>query len=352
MKSTARGHSPKQQPKSYQTHCELIKGSKDEAKRAIGFAKKAKADDLLADASLAWGNALSRNGDFDEAKEKLELAIKHAEIANLPLIAGQSYQILGIDSVYQGEHEAAKRYFEKNLEIFRQLKHRQGEAAGLGNLGVLMLIQCNYPAALVYIEQTAEIFHEVNDIRNETIGLINIGSVALKLGQFEKAQKNYEQGLKLALQTADLQSQREAHNWLGHLFSDLAQYAKAGQHYRDGLILANKLNTQGHVVELQVGLATLAWVDGNHEEAAFLLNEVLHNVNEQVLAQADDMLRIFLRAYQILKGGRDERAQAILETANNHLQKLAAQINNTELKRYFLQDVAIHRAITAEFEKS
>ncbi|MFK7805521.1 MAG: BTAD domain-containing putative transcriptional regulator, partial [Anaerolineae bacterium] len=319
------------------------------AEKAVALADEELDSDLLAEAYLAWGNAHSRSGIFDQAKEKLEAAIVHAEKAELLLLAGQSYQILGIDSFYQGDRIGAKRYFEHNIEIFRRLENRAGEAAGLGNLGVLMLMQCNYGAASDYIEQTVKIFHELNDVRNETIGLINLGSVAHKLGQFKKAKINYKQGLHLANQTADYQSQREAHNWLGNLFVDQGNFSDAAEHYAAALPLAEKLTYRGHVVEAQVALASLKLANGKPQEAYAQLEDVLSEITEEALSQADDILRLFLSTYRILNAVQHEQARPILETAHTHLQKLAEQIENGEHRRYFMENVSIHRQIMAKY---
>ncbi|MEM8861365.1 MAG: tetratricopeptide repeat protein, partial [Chloroflexota bacterium] len=294
---------------------------------------------------FVWGNALSRAGRFPEAKEKFESAIQYANQSNRPLLAAQSYQVLGIDSVYQMEYDTAKFYFERNVAIFQTLDNKAAQAAGLGNLGVLMIYQGNYAAALGYLEQAVKIFQEIGDIRNETIGLINIGSNALKLQDFAKSERFLRQALIITQKTDDLQSHREAHNWLGHLYSDQAKFEDAHFHYEKSLGLARSMELPDYVTETQTALAALAQENGNHEKANQLITEVVNLITLEDLAQADDPIRVFLNGFTVLVKIEPDRANQLLLTGHDHLQKMASQLTDRDLKDYFLNGVPVHKRI-------
>lgn len=321
------------------------------AQAAVALAEAAHADDLLALGNLAWGVALGRDNAFAAAHERLETAVRLAEAANLPQIAADSLRNLGIDAAYQNQNDLAQRYFAESLAIYRQLGDRPAEAAGLGNLAVLALRQCDYQGAQPYLAEALAIFRQIGDLRSETISLNNLGVIAHKLGEHAAAEQHFTQALRATQQTDDQQSRREAHSLLGHLLSDQARYDEAQAHYAAALPLAQALNVPGHVVETQVGLAALALADGNAAGAYRLLNPVLAAINESTLAQADDTLRIYWRAYQILIANHDAQADTLLAVAHQQLQRLAAQLTDEAARQSFLQDVSMHQEIIAAFEQ-
>ncbi len=321
------------------------------AQGAVTLATAAEANDLLALGNLAWGVALGRENAFDAARARLEAAVDFAEIAALPLIAADSLRNLGIDAAYQRHYEQARDYFEQNLQIYRRIGNRPDEAAGLGNLGTLALLQCDYPGARLYLEQAVAIFRQIGDLRSEAIGLNNLGVVAHKVDMPAEAQQHLEQALHIAQQIDDQQSQREAHNLLGHLFSDQAQHAQASTHYAQALQLAQALQSPGHILESQVGLAATIFGEGDQPRAYALLCDVLADINEPLLAQTEDALRIYVRAYRILVAHQDARANQMLTSAFHHLQQQASQIADAARRALFLQASPIHHEIIAEFAK-
>ena len=315
------------------------------AEESIPLAQSAGAGDLLALGHLAWGVALSRNNDFDGARERLEAAVRFAETAGLPLIAADSLRNLGVDAAYQGRHALARRYFEENLAIYRQLGNQPGEAAGLGNLGVLALYQCDYRGAQPYLAESAVLFRQMGDRRSEAIGLNNLGVIAHKIGQPSEAQQRFEHALRIARAIDDQQSCREAHNLLGHLFSDQAQPDSARFHYEEALSLARALNSEGHVLESQVGLAAIEFAGGDVTGAYARLGEVVDAIDEAVLAQAEDQVRIYWSAHRILAANHDARAGLMLDAACAHLRRQVAQIADPDVRQAFLHDIPIHHAL-------
>lgn len=315
------------------------------AQMAVALAETAGAGDLQALGNLAWGVALSRENDFDAARDRLEAAVRFAEASALPLVAADSLRNLGIDAVYQGRPDLARRYFEENLEIYRQLGNRPGEAAGLGNLGALALHQCDYHGARPFLAEAVALFRQMGDRRSEAIGLNNLGVIAHKVGQYAESQRSFEHALRIAHAIDDQQTCREAHNLLGYLFSDQAQHDNARAHYAQALSLARALNAEGHILESQVGLAAAALADGDVTGAYARLGEVVDAIDEAVLAQADDLVRIYWSAYRILSANRDERAGPMLDAACAHVRRQAVQIFEADVRQAFLHAIPIHHAL-------
>jgi hypothetical protein len=66
---------------------------------------------------------------------------------------------------------------------------------------------------------------------------------------------------------------------------------------------------------------------------------------------AEEPFWVFLSCFQILRAVKDQRAQAILETAYHQLQDRAAQLTDADLQRSFLENVPAHWEIVREYEK-
>ncbi len=319
------------------------------AEAAVGIAEAVGAADLIALGNLAWGVALGRDNAFAAAAERLAAAVRLAEAAHCPQIAADSLRNLGIDAAYQNQTDLAHHYFAESLAIYRQLGDGPAEAAGLGNLAVLALRQWDYQGAQPYLAAALAIFRQIGDLRSETISLNNLGVIAHKLGEYAAAEQHFFQALNLTEQTGDRQSRREAHSLLGHLLSDQARNGEAGAQYTAALPLAQTLNVPGHVAEAQVGLAAIALAAGEGAQAYHLINRVFSELNEADLAQTDDPLRIYWRAYQILHANADARAAAMLATAHQQLQQMAAPMTAARARCAFLRDVPIHRSIEDAF---
>jgi DNA-binding SARP family transcriptional activator/predicted ATPase len=311
---------------------------------AVALAETAGAGDLQALGNLAWGVALSRGNDFDAARERLEAAVRFAEASSLPLIAADSLRNLGIDAVYQGRPDLARRYFAENLEIYRQLNNRPGEAAGLGNLGALALHQCDYHGAQSFLAESVAIFRQMGDRRSEAIGLNNLGVIAHKLGEGDVAEQCIAQALRIATAIDDQQSCREAHNLLGHFLLDQSRRDEAKGHYTQALQLARMLESGGHVLESQVGLASIALAEGDAAAALLLLGDEWEHIDEALLAQTEDIVRLYWSIYRILIANHAARADVMLAAACSHLQGQVAQIADPDARQAFLV-ISIHRAL-------
>jgi hypothetical protein len=117
------------------------------------------------------------------------------------------------------------------------------------------------------------------------------------------------------------------------------------------LQLAHEIHAPGSVVESRAGLAAIAFAEGDSVVAYTLVQKFLDEVNERVLAQTEDSLRVYLTCYRILRACVDARANPLIETAHRILQERAAKTPNVVIRQSFLQNVLVHHEIIAEFEK-
>jgi hypothetical protein len=69
------------------------------------------------------------------------------------------------------------------------------------------------------------------------------------------------------------------------------------------------------------------------------------------LRAIEEPLRVYLACYRVLLASGDPRASEILEKAHNLLQERAALIDDEDLRRSYLENVAEHREIVAAWQR-
>jgi hypothetical protein len=69
------------------------------------------------------------------------------------------------------------------------------------------------------------------------------------------------------------------------------------------------------------------------------------------LRGAEEPLRVYLTCYRVLRAVDDPRSGELLDAAYRLIQERARKIDDEELRRSYLENVASHREIVAEWEK-
>jgi hypothetical protein len=97
------------------------------------------------------------------------------------------------------------------------------------------------------------------------------------------------------------------------------------------------------------GLAHLALLQQQVVAAQPYVEELLRYLQDAPLDLRLNPQLIYLICYRVLRAASDPRAQDILTTAYHRLQTQAANIADETLRRSFLENVAEHRELAAEF---
>jgi hypothetical protein len=103
--------------------------------------------------------------------------------------------------------------------------------------------------------------------------------------------------------------------------------------------------------ESLAALARISLAKDDLAQAQTQVDEVLVCLESDLLDGTDEPFRVYLTCYHVLQANQDPRAQEILTTAHRLLQERAAKIDDDELGRSFLENVAAHREIVKEVER-
>jgi tetratricopeptide (TPR) repeat protein len=331
-------------------------------------------------------------GHYDEARRRFEQALGICREIGDRRSESSAVNSLGVAAYYQGDVAAARAYWEQALQIRRDIGFRGGEGVMLINLSATATDLGDYAGARAYLEQALHIARETGDPQNEAIALRNLGSNSDALGDYQGARACLEEALRICCQIGDRQGESivryafgllchhlgdqeaargycqqslqlaqelgdrriQGYAWTtqGHALAGLKQWAEAAADYRQAPALRRELGEEYLAMESLAGLARVSLAQGDRPQAQAQVEEILRHLEGHAPAGMDEPFRVYLTGYQVLQATADPRAEALLKTAHRLLQEWAAQIGDEALRRSFLENVAAHREILAEFAKS
>jgi tetratricopeptide (TPR) repeat protein len=257
---------------------------------------------------------------------------------------------LGIIADLQGHFSEAQARFEQTLFICREVNDPLFEGRVIISLGTLARRQGRYDAAQAYLVQSLHICQELGNRWEEGLALANMSLLARLQGDYECALSYSRQALAIAWNLGNRSMENGVLLHQGHILVELGRQDEAVDAYQKGLAIARELEEYNVVVESLAGLARVSMIRGDSAQALAWVDELLDCLAERSLDGTYEPFRVYLTCYQVLEANRDARAQDILATAYGLLQRQASGIEDEDLRRSFLQNVATHQAIGQAYE--
>ena len=320
-------------------------------------------------------------GDLEEARRLGEIALEAWRELGDGNAEADALRLLGRVSHLWGSYGDALERYRAALPLERRAGDRHGEAEILRNLGLAEVDFGNFTRALDYFDQALGIYSEIRHRPGQALALANRASAFRWLGCFEQAEETARRAEDLAracasrsaLAAASLaraiaigaagrtdeailllhefveaapglrRPELEAHGWLalGELESDPAA-GEAVQRARDvasrsGLVDVEVLGL-ARLAELALEAGDPAAADENSARAVELL-EQHGNI------QGPDEVVYYVRSRVLAALGRRDEAGAARERAREIVRETASWIEDEELRRSFLENVAPNPAI-------
>ena len=290
-------------------------------------------------------------GDYAGARTYYEQSLHlFREIGNR---AGESGPLssLGGLAISEGDYTSAQAYSEQALQICCEISNRDGEGYQLNQLGDIRLAQGGYTGGRTYYEQALGIFREDGNRGGEVWSLLAMGLVSHHLCADEAAQQYCREALQLTQELSDLQPQGNLLNCLGHALVGLGELTEATSIYQQAVTRCRESGQRHHVMESLAGLADIAHTAGDLNPAQVYVEEILTHIDKGPLDLLEP-LRVYLICYRVLEATQGPRAKNLLSTAHRLLQERAAKIKDDNLQHSFWENVAAHREIRREYEKT
>ncbi|MCP4536402.1 MAG: tetratricopeptide repeat protein [Chloroflexi bacterium] len=306
---------------------------------------------------------------------------------------GESNVLNNLGAIFKdlGDYGQAREYYEQGLRVVREIGERRVEGHVLGGLSMVHIACGNYAKSKIYVEQSQLIHLEIGDRTNECAALTTQSRLAYYLQDDEAARKYSQQALLIARQVGSRRWEGYALTCLGHALVSLSGRSRhpstqetseephqllagAADAYHQAMDIRRELGQPNLVIESLAGLARVLLAQDDLTQAQVYVEEILDHLESNTsltspmhaLDGTSEPLLIYLTCYRVLQavydrggatsseqgtGDQYPRARAILQTAYHLLQEQAAKIDDEEIRRSFLENVAAHREIVDEWEQ-
>ncbi|MCP4536395.1 MAG: tetratricopeptide repeat protein [Chloroflexi bacterium] len=258
---------------------------------------------------------------------------------------------LGVLSLDLGEYSQAIDYGEQALQICREIDNRLHQVLGLENLARVCFLLGAYDQARGYIDQALPIVRQIKSQRFQALNLNRSSWLSRLVGKNEMSVEQAQQALLLAREAGVYEEETDASINLGWALTSLGRLAEAADAYQNALSLTQKAKQQHLTLQPLAGLANVSLMQGELEHAQAQVEKILQYLETHTMQGVWEPGQIYLICYRVLHASQDPRADGILQTAHDMLQERVAKINDEELRRSFLENVAAHREIVREFSR-
>ncbi len=287
--------------------------------------------------------------DFNGAAASYEQALQLCRTTGHQEYIGVVLCHLGTLYVDRGEYTAALAVLIQALEHSRMISDQYNESLALDGLGLLHHYLGDYDRAASYYKQALDICHSIGYQPGVQRMLGLLGMLAYHRGDLARATELLQQAFEQGTEESRRYEVGSLLIYLGHVRAEQGQLAAAADAYGQALTLLRAMCQHNQATEALAGLARVALMEGSPPAALPQVEEILHHLQEQPqLPGTDEPLRVYLTCYQFLQAINDARAPDILQAASTILQARAASIDDERLRRSFLENVAVHRALCGE----
>jgi tetratricopeptide (TPR) repeat protein len=263
---------------------------------------------------LVWGTALYGQGDYQESRQKLEMAGRLArESSALDLEADGEFYI-GLCYKEQSRYQRANETLASARDKYRLAKNQLGLIGVLYGLGLVAHGRGEYPQAGGYFRDALEIARRL-DIPHEQCRLLNsLGTITEMQGAYTAAEDYYHQSLRIAEFINDRRTLGMVVMNIGVLLSRVGKYQEALGYYERSLRLKYELGQRRGIAWCLANLGLLYHRIGEHETALDLHQRMLDMAQQLGSRSAEGIA--WARLGQDLVGlGRLEEAAASFEKA-------------------------------------
>lgn len=369
----------------------------DILEQALALAQKTKSSSAEADVLQALADTYCIQGRYQAVIACCQRTLWLVKRQPQPLIQANTLNSLGLAFYHLGEHSTAQAYFEQAIHIYFSLGEKRGELRSFYNIALIHLDRGAYEIARDYFEQALDIGREIQDRQIMADALSNLGLTYCFLGDYMPARSYLGQSLgireeigsqlgeadslsKLSIvfyYTGDYQTTKrycelaltmvrglgldveESLNltYLGHALADLGHLEKAATVYTQALHLRRKLEQPHLTIDILVGLAVIAAVQGQWDVALAYEEEIQTQFNSNKEISSNRLTWIYLKYYQLLTALApinpifSQRARSIVEIAYAHIKQNAAHFQNGEQSYNFSENILWHREIVVLWEK-
>ena len=148
---------------------------------------------------------------------------------------------LGIIANTRGDLDEAERLYRESLVIEREIGDRQGEANSLGSLGIIANTRGDLAEAERLQRESLTIFREIGNRKGEANSLNNLGLIANTRGDLDEAERLQRESLAIMREIGDRQGEADSLNNLGNIMNSKGQYDEQRRMYTEAVRIRREI---------------------------------------------------------------------------------------------------------------
>ncbi len=227
-------------------------------------------DERTGRAHCATAILAAENGDYAEAIRAADIALRIFEPLGRKDRIALAATVLGSAHRYLGDHAAARRSFEKVMELSAELSDSR-MAAAINNFAVKELDDGELDHAQQLFEQALVIKRRTGVPRSIAIGLVNLADVLIRKCRWDDADSALREAAVLAASSPTLTSTVRCGQ--GNLAAGRRNWAQATEHYRAAISSGQAGGHPDDVIEAMIGLSRVCRQTDRAAEAAQYLRD-------------------------------------------------------------------------------
>lgn len=325
-----------------------------------------------------------RRGQHLLMRTLAERATTLTQTTALPRLAAKCLTTLGAAEFFCGNLRQSIQHYERALRYLHEAPDFELEAAILINLGIDHLRCHNYAMARHYLTQALTTNQSAHTLQKNGAIYVLSGQLWATLGAYAQARQDYLQALAIFKEVYEPYWESWVHMAMAHLSKQSGQTTDAlvecervltlvqgripiiehctltylgdihmaqrdwvagEQFYRQALTLQQQAQLHFRLTEPAIQLANLLLQRDEAPLALAQVEEPLTRLTNQGLSALSEPFAAYWIIYQVLKANADVRANSLLQEANQHLLALATQIDDSALRRSFLEAIDVNRRL-------
>jgi tetratricopeptide (TPR) repeat protein len=193
------------------------------------------------------------------------------------------YNNLGLVCRNTQRQEEMVRYFQRALDIFRDVNDTIGERFPLGNLGIVFFERGEFERAYDCFSALKASLGNRADLMMEAKVDFSIGEIFLEIGLYDEAREACERSLSTFLNIGNRQGESEVLGTLGGIQLARGNIQLAREYFERSIQVKREIGNVVGMLHSQITLARIANLEGRHDDALKLAREVLENARKRTL---------------------------------------------------------------------
>ncbi len=306
-------------------------------KAALEDAGRSQSKDDLLDIKILLGNAYLRISQFKTAEKVYLDALKEAEKYGKYSQQNRLYNNLGLVNKYLGKYESALEYYQKSVEVSKQLRDEVAEGESLQNIGTMYYELDKIDLAERYFIQALGLFERHKNKTGMSGIYTNLGILSHDSGDLVTAKKYYESSLSIDEELNNFDGVATNYNNLAAIYRSEKNYEQAFNYYTMALAIAMKSEDIESVAMFKKNISALLMIKGQYEDDEKYLNEAESMLNEALESITEiDLQYEKLELYSALSNLYDVKAEHY-QLHKNYLKKLQSLENAIIYRDKYIQ---------------